>query len=285
MKKKLRAVVVGGGFGGMQAAQSIANLGLDTLLIDRNNYNTFVPLLYQVAAAQLEPEKIAYPLRTIVRRSENLRFLMAEVNHINFTDQLIETSEAAIPYDFLVLATGSQTQYLNVPGAEQYAFSMRNLHQAIAIRNHILHCFEKANAESDEFYRQKLLTFVIVGGGATGVEMAGTLVELKRVLLRDYPGLDFQQARIILVQSESALLPDLPSSLGRYTIRKLRHIGVEVQLQTRVTKVTPRSVHLQSGEIISTTTVIWTAGMEAARPRFSADVCTATKGKLVVQPT
>ncbi len=285
MHKKTRAVVVGGGFGGMQAAQSLASMGLDTLLIDRNNYNTFVPLLYQVASAQLEPEKIAYPLRTLVRRSGNLNFLMGEVRHINFSEQLVETHDAVIPYDFLVLATGSQTQYLGVSGADRYAFSMRNLGEAIAIRNHILHCFEKANAESDGFYREQLLTFVIVGGGATGVELAGTLVELKQVLLRDYPGLDFQKARIILLQSGDSLLGDLPPALGRYTLRRLSQIGVEVRLQSRVTQVTPTSVRLQSGETLSTATVIWTAGLEASRPRLSGELDTEAKGKLVVQPT
>ncbi|MEB3213203.1 MAG: NAD(P)/FAD-dependent oxidoreductase [Leptolyngbyaceae bacterium] len=285
VNQKLRAVVVGGGFGGMQAAQSLSKMGLDTLLIDRNNYNTFVPLLYQVAAGQIEPAKIAYPLRTIIRRSKNLRFLMDEVRHINFSDQLIETTDAVIPYNFLVLATGSQTRYLGVPGADQHAFSMRNLNEAIAIRNHILSCVEQANCETDERLRQQLLTFVIVGGGATGVELAGTLVELKRVFKKDYPDLDVRQVRIILVQSHNTLLGDLPPALGRYALRKLIRIGVKVRLESRVSEVTPTSVRLESGERISSATVIWTAGLEAARPSVSDNLKTASKGKLVVHPT
>ena len=285
MQRTIRAVVVGGGFGGMQAAQSLSRLGIDTLLIDRNNYNTFVPLLYQVAAAQIEPEKIAYPLRTAARCSDQLHFQMAEVQHIDFSSQRIETDRSDIPYDFLVLATGSQTQYFGVPGAERYAFPLRNLDEAIAIRHHILHCFEQANGESDRTLRRQLLTFVIVGGGPTGVEMAGTLVELKRSLMRDYPNLDFQDVRLMMVQSGHGLLSNLPPSLGRYTLRKLRRIGVEVHLQTRVNQVTPEGVCLESGKNLSAGTVIWTAGLAASRPATSKELETAPKGKLVVQPT
>ncbi|WP_017324042.1 NAD(P)/FAD-dependent oxidoreductase [Synechococcus sp. PCC 7336] len=285
MKRQLKAVVVGAGFGGMQAAQSLAKLGLEILLIDRNNYSTFIPLLYQVAAAQLEPEQIAYPIRTLVRHSTSIRFLMAEVHHINFSRQTIETEDAIIPYDFLVLATGSRTQFLGVPGAAQYALSMRNFDEAIAIRNHILQCFERANRSSDANRRQQLLTFSIVGGGPTGIEMAGALVELKGALRRDYPELDFQQIRIILLQSGNAILADLPPSLGRYTFHKLRQKGVEIQLQARVSQVTPTSIHLHSGMALPTATVIWTAGQEASIPRTSAELRTAAKGKLVVLPT
>ena len=285
MQRKLRAVVVGGGFGGMQAAQSLSKLGLETLLIDRNNYNTFVPLLYQVAAAQLEPEKIAYPLRTVVRRSSRIRFLMAEVQRIDFSEQVIETDDTTISYDFLVLATGSQTQFLGVPGAAEYAFSMRNLGESVAIRNHVLHCFEQANQEPDPVRREQLLSFVIVGGGPTGVEMAGTLVELKHVLVHDYPNLDFEQARIILLQSGNSLLANLPSELGRYTIRKLTRLGVEVRLHSKVSRVMPTAVRLASGELLDSATVIWTAGLEASHPTTSETLRTAAKGKLVVQPT
>ncbi|MEM9163773.1 MAG: NAD(P)/FAD-dependent oxidoreductase, partial [Cyanobacteria bacterium P01_F01_bin.4] len=285
MQRQLRAVIIGAGFGGMQAAQSLAKLGLEILLIDRNNYNTFVPLLYQVAAAQLEPEKIAYPLRTVVRRSAKIRFLMAEVQHINFSSQVIETNESVISYDYLVLATGSRTQFFGIPGAAEYSFSMRNLDEAVAIRNHILQCFEQANRESDADRRQQLLTFAIVGGGPTGVETAGTLVELKRSLVRDYPGLDFQQIRIVLLQAGEGLLANLPPALGRYTVRKLRKIGVEVQLGAMVSQVTPTGVYLQSGATLLTATVIWTAGLEAARPSASAELKTAARGKLVVEPT
>lgn len=208
-----RVVIVGAGFGGLQTAQSLANSGADVLLIDRHNYHTFVPLLYQVATGQIEPEYIAYPIRTILRRFKykkqhhkpTIQFLMTEVEQIDFSGQIVKTDSGAIDYDYLVLATGSRTQFWGVPGAEESAFPLRTLEEAVALRNHIFSCFEQAIQESDVSKRQQLLTFTIVGGGATGVEIAGALVEMVRgCLRRDYPTLDFREVKIILVQSAIA---------------------------------------------------------------------------------
>ena len=286
-----RVVIIGAGFGGLQAAQSLADYGADVLLIDRNNYHTFVPLLYQVATGQLEPEYIAYPIRTILRRFSFLRnkpkvqFLMAEVELIDFSRQTVETDSCVITYDFLVLATGSRTQFFGVPGASEYAFSMRTLEEAIAIRNHIFSCFERAIQESDSSRRQQLLTFTIVGGGPTGVEVVGAFVEMLRGhLRRDYRTL-FKEVRLILVQSGDRLLADLPKKLGTYTYKRLHQLGVKVYLQTKVIKVTFESLHLQNHEVISTATVIWTAGLEANSPTISEEVSLANKGKLLVHPT
>ncbi len=280
-----KVVVVGAGFGGMQAAQSLAHSGAEVLLIDRQNYNTFVPLLYQVAAAQIEPESIAYPLRTVLRRAPRTRFLMAEVQRIDFEHQVIESDNAVIAYDYLVLATGSQTQFLGVPGAADYAFPLRTLEQAVALRNHILQRFEQAVYERDPLQRQQLLTFVIVGGGPTGVEMAGTLVELKRSLRRDYPTLNWAEMRIVLVQSGDNLLVNLPERLGHYTTRKLRKLGVKVHFQTRVSRVTEQAVEYSDGSTLLAGTVIWSAGLEAAVPDATAPLTTARKHKLKVRPT
>ncbi|WP_414568508.1 NAD(P)/FAD-dependent oxidoreductase [Nostoc sp. CCY 9925] len=286
-----RVVIVGAGFSGLQTAQSLADSGVDVLLIDRHNYHTFVPLLYQVATGQLEPEYIAYPIRTTLRRFSLLRnepkvqFLMAEVEQIDFSGQTVETDSCVITYDFLVLATGSRTQFLGVPGASEYAFSMRTLEQAIAIRNHIFSCFEQAIQESDSSRRQQLLTFTIVGGGATGVEVAGALVEMVRGhLRRDYSTL-LQEVRLILVQSGDRLLAELPKKLGAYTHKRLHQLGVEVYLLSKVTRVTLESVHLQNDEVIPTATVIWTAGLEANYPTTSQEVSSGNKGKLLVHPT
>ena len=286
-----RVVIIGAGFGGLQAAQSLADSGADVLLIDRNNYHTFVPLLYQVATGQLEPEYIAYPIRTRLRRFSFLRnkpkvqFLMAEVELIDFSRQTVETDSCVITYDFLVLATGSRTQFFGVPGASEYAFSMRTLEEAIAIRNHIFSCFEQAIQESDSSRRQQLLTFTIVGGGPTGVEVVGAFVEMLRGhLRRDYRTL-FKEVRLILVQSGDRLLADLPKKLGTYTYKRLHQLGVKVYLQTKVIKVTFESLHLQNHEVISTATVIWTAGLEANSPTISEEVSLANKGKLLVHPT
>jgi NADH:ubiquinone reductase (H+-translocating) len=281
-----RIVIVGAGFGGLQAAQSLANSGADICLIDRHNYHTFVPLLYQVATSQLEPEYIAYPIRTILRRCSGVRFFWGEVKRIDFTAQVVYTDECAIAYDFLVMATGSKTQYLGVTGAGKYAFPLRNLTQAVKLRHQILSCLELASQESDPILRQQLLTFTIVGGGATGVEMAGAFTEMLRgKFRRDYPRLDLQQVRLIIVQSGDRLLAELPKKLGNYTYKKLTRLGVEIYLQTRVTEVTKTSVNLHNNEIIPTSTVIWTAGLEANSPETSQDISTAKKGKFLVDPT
>ncbi|MDJ0705514.1 MAG: NAD(P)/FAD-dependent oxidoreductase [Leptolyngbyaceae cyanobacterium MO_188.B28] len=286
MQRRRRVVIIGSGFGGMQAAQSLAGAEVEVVLIDRNNYHTFAPLLYQVAAAGLEPAQIAYPIRTILRRARNVHFLMAEVRRINFEARLVETDDAAISYDYLLLATGSQTQYLGTPGAAEHAFPMRNLNEAIALRNQVLTCFEQAMREPDPIRRQQLLTFVIVGGGPTGVELAGAFLELIRGPFRkDYPLLDVRQAQIVLVQSARRLLSDLPCQLGEYTQRKLCRLGVKVHLQTRVSQVNPTTVRLQDGREISAATVIWTAGLTAAMPPASRDLSTLKKKKLAVQPT
>ncbi|NET37970.1 MAG: NAD(P)/FAD-dependent oxidoreductase [Cyanothece sp. SIO1E1] len=286
MRKHLRVVIVGSGFGGMQAAQSLASAEVEVLLIDRNNYHTFVPLLYQVAVAELDPGQIAYPVRTLMRRSPNLNFLVAEVKRIDFSARRVETDAISINYDFLILATGSQTRFFGVPGASEYALSMRSVREAIALRNQILHRFEQAAQALDMDKRQQLLTFAIVGGGPTGVELAGALVELVRGPLRqDFPSLDPQQIKIVLIQSEARLLADLPPKLGNYTCRKLRQLGVQVYLQSRVSRVLPTMVQLQDGETISAATIIWTAGMTAAMPDASTDLSITHRRQLVVRPT
>lgn len=280
-----RVVVVGAGFGGMQTAQSLANSGADVLLIDRNNYNTFVPLLYQVAAAQIEPESIAYPLRTVLRRANRTQFMLADVQRVDFDHQLIETDNAVVPYDYLVLATGSQTQFMGVPGATDHAFALRTLDQAVALRNHILQRFEQAVREPDPTRRKQLLSFVIVGGGPTGVEMAGTLIELKKSLRRDYPGLNWQDMQIVLVQSGDNLLVNLPAKLGRYTARKLHKLGVTLYFNVRVSRVTDSRVELSDGCTLSAGTVVWAAGLEAATPEMAVEPQMARKQKLTVRST
>ena len=286
MRRNTRVVIVGAGFGGMQTACSLAKTHADVLLIDRNNYHTFVPLLYQVATAQIEAEKIAYPIRTLFRKSSNIRFLKDDVKRIDFSAQHIEAVSGKISYDVLVLATGSQTQFHNVPGANTYAWSMRTLSEAIALRNHFIDCFERASRENNPYRRRQLLTFIIVGGGATGVEMAGALAELLRgPIKKDYPSINLAEVRILLIQSASTLLPDLPARLGIYTARKLRALGVTVCLNTRVGHVQQGAVTLKDGERLESETVVWATGMEASVPKTSTDISVSRKGKLSVLPT
>ena len=284
-QERPRVVVVGAGFGGMQTAQSLAKSGAEVWIIDRNSYNTFIPLLYQVAAAQVEPEIIAYPIRTILRRAANTHFLRAEVRHLDFAQQVVKTDSATIPYDYLVLATGSQTQFLDVPGAAINAFSLRTLEQAVALRNHIFRRFEQASREPDPIRQQQLLRFVVVGGGPTGVEMVGTLVELRQALHKDYPELDLRKMQIDLVHSGDRLLANLPERLGLYTARKLHRLGVTLRFQTRVSRVGPAVVEFQDGSSLPVGTVIWAAGLEAALPKTADAPQTANIQKVRVRPT
>ncbi len=285
MQNRPRVVVIGAGFGGMQAAQSLSKSNANVLLIDQNDYHTFIPLLYQVAAAQLEPELIAYPLRTVLHRRPNLRFLMAKVNHVNATHQIVETDNSMVSYDYLVLATGSRVKFLGVPGARDYAFTLKSLDDAVSIRNHLLSRLEQVTRESDPLRREHLLTVVTVGGGATGVEVAGTLVEMKRSLQRDYPDLNLREMQIVLVQSGETLLPDLPRRLGHYAVRKLRRMGVTVHLQRNVTRILPDRVEFQDGGSLSVGTVIWSVGLEATLPSMDATLETAHRNKVIVRST
>ncbi|MGB7414566.1 MAG: NAD(P)/FAD-dependent oxidoreductase [Thermosynechococcaceae cyanobacterium] len=283
--KKARIVIVGAGFGGLQTAQSLKRLGADVLLINRENYHTFVPMLYQVATGQLEPDQIAYPIRNSIQQS-HLRYLMAEVRRVDFENQAVETTDLTIPYDYLVLATGSETQYLGVPGASEHTLPMRTLTEAITLRNHLFTRFEQAAQARDPQVRQSLLTVAIVGGGPTGVELAGAMVEVMRGrLARGYSSLDLRHMRLILLQGGDSLLPGLPQRLSTYTHRKLRRLGVEVHLATRVSRVTSETLHLENYQTLQASTIIWTAGVEAAAPATSMALPRAAKEKLIVQPT
>jgi NADH dehydrogenase len=291
--QKFPVVIIGAGFGGLQAAQSLVQSGKDVLLIDRHNYHTFVPLLYQVATAQLEPEHIIYPARTIIRRARRRHFLLAEVEQIDFAAQVIKTissgrlrQRAEIGYDFLVIATGSKSQYLGVDGAAEFAFSLQSIDRAVALRNQILECFEAASIEADPLRRQQLLTFVIIGGGATGTEVVGALVELLRSRIRhEYPTLNLREVKLILVQSGDRLLSELPPKLGIYTQKYLHKLGVEIRLSTRIDRITSDAVYLQDREVIPTKTAIWTAGVEASVPELSDNWQRGHKHKLRVLPT
>lgn len=284
--KRPQIVVIGAGFGGMQAARSLAQADADILLIDRNNYNTFIPLLYQAAFAQIEPAFIAYPVRTLFRQQRNLRFLMESVQAVDLEQKRIHTEQETISYDYLILATGSQSRRSDLTGVVDQTWMLRTLQDAIALRNHTLTCFERAAHEPDAFQRQQLLTFVIVGGGATGAEVAGALVELSRCLLRrDYPMLRSADVQIVLLQSGDRLLPDLPPNLGKYTQKKLRQLGVDVHLGAKVSAVEPHAIYLSNGQSIATETVIWTAGVEAALPEVVGPVEQNLKRKVAVLPT
>ena len=286
MLDRPRVVIVGAGFAGLWAARTLARSRAEVWLIDRNNYHTFLPLLYQVGAAEVEPEEIAYPVRRIFRHWRNIHFVMADANRIDLAARRVETENESIFYDYLVLATGSATHFFGVPGAAEHAFALKTLEQGIALRNHIVEQFENAARATDPESRQRALTFVIVGGGATGVEFAGALAELVRgPLVKDYPYLDSRASRIVLIESMDTLLSGMPDPLRAYALSRLRQMGVDVRLDAAVREITHDAVYLRNGQVIPAETVVWTAGVRGDPKASAWGLPTARNGRVNVMPT
>jgi NADH dehydrogenase len=255
-------VVLGAGFGGLWATRTFAKHPVKVILIDRNNYHTFFPLLYQVGAAELEPEEIAQPLRKIFWNQANVRFQLGEVRGIDYSTKTVHLTHHQVQYDYLVVALGSKPNYNGIPGAAEYAFSLKSLEEGVALRNQILRSFERAACEADPQRRRGWLTFVIVGGGATGVEFAGALMELiNGSLHRDFPELDFKQVQVLLLEGSDRLLRDMPDRLSEYARARLQKMGVQVRLKSPLVKVAPEGVVLKDGSRIPSRTVVWTAGV------------------------
>ncbi len=281
-----RVVIIGAGFGGLWAARKLARLQADVWVVDRNNYHTFFPLLYQVAAAELEPEDIIYPVRSILHKYSNIRFLLGEVSRIDFTQRKVQIGSQSLPYDYLILSVGSKPNFFGVNGAAEHALPLRTLEDAVQLRNHILCRFEAASYEPDEAIRRHMLTFTIVGGGPTGVEFAGALAELVRMpLRRDYPNLDFSQVHLLLLEASDRLLTGTPQRLHSYTFKHLRQMGVDVQLNTPVSQITSQGVTLKDGNVIPTETVVWTAGVGGADLPGNWGLPTRRNGQVDVLPT
>ncbi len=286
IRKPPRVVILGAGFGGLWAARTLARAPVEIVLVDRNNYHTFLPLLYQVGAAELEPEDIAYPVRSVLRKFPRARFCMAEIRNIDFTARIVETDGPALAYDHLILAAGSATHYYGVPGASEHAFPLKTLEEGIALRNQVLRSFERALREQAAELRRRHLTFTIVGGGATGVEFAGALAELIRgPLAKDFPRLDLRETRVILLEARGSLLPNLPERLREYALKRLRRMGVDVRLNTPVRRVTESEALAAEGEIIPTDTIVWTAGVRGNPAAQSWLLPASADGRLRVLPT
>lgn len=281
-----RVVIVGAGFGGLRVARGLAGVEADVLILDRHNYHCFQPLLYQVATAGLEPEEIAQPVRRILRGMPNVRFRMASVREIDVENRRLVTDDGTIPYDYLVLAMGSTSHYFGLDRLAATAFGLKYLNQAVALRNHLLECFEKASAERDSDYRASLLTFVVAGGGPTGVEFAGALAELIRhVLVHDYVGLDVKDARVLLVEAGPTIMPLLRPSLQKAAVRSLRQIGVDVRTNAAVKDFDGEAVQLADGTTIPARTLVWAAGVRAASVASSPGLPTGRGGRIKVGPT
>lgn len=260
--EKTRVVIVGAGFAGLAAAKAFADAAAEVLLLDRHNYHTFLPLLYQVAAAEIDPSQIGFPVRTILRPLDNVDFLMTEVERIDLEGETVITAQGPVPYDYLILATGSEARFFGIPGAQDATFTMKSMADGVDLRNHMLSKFEEASRERDSERRRRLLTFVVIGGGPSGVEYAGALMELiAGPLARDYPNFCVDDARVVLVEAMPSLLGAMPQKLGRYSAERLQKMGVEVLLDTAVAEVTPHAVTLANGTSIATETAVWTAGV------------------------
>lgn len=258
-------VIVGAGFGGLTAAKRLKNAPVRITLVDRNNYHLFQPLLYQVAIAGLVPSQIAYPLRTIFRKQKNLTFQMGEVTSIDFEKKYVKLNGSVIAYDYLLLAVGGETNFFGMDSLKENAFQLKDIESAVATRNHLLKMFEKASREADPEKRRAMLTFVVVGGGPTGVETSGALAELiAHVMRREYPELDIREARVSLLEAGNTLIASYPTELRRATLRLLQKKKVEVQFGARVTDYNSQRVRLGDGSEIQANTLIWTAGVKAA---------------------
>jgi NADH dehydrogenase len=274
------------GFGGLRAAKVLAGSDIELIMVDRNNYHLFQPLLYQVATAGLEQEAIAYPLRGLTRSWRNSSFLLAEIRGIDLIEKSVLTDAGVVPYDYMIVAAGSRTNFFGMESVATYAFDLKRLDQAEDLRNHILLMFEQASREPDREQRSALLTFVIVGGGPTGVEFAGALRELiVYVLSKDYQAISSAETRIVLVEAADSLLTSMPPDLRQYAYHKLSSMGVEILLKTRVIGATEESVELYGGSVITSHTLFWSAGVAAADLAGSLNgVERGTAGRIIVLP-
>jgi NADH dehydrogenase len=257
-------VIVGAGFGGLEAAKALNRAAVDVIVIDRQNHHCFQPLLYQVATAALSPAEIAWPIRHILRQQRNATVLMAEVSGIDLAGRCIQTSAGPISYDYLVIATGATHSYFGHDHWIDFAPGLKRIEDATRIRRSILLAFEHAELAHDDAERQRLLTFVIVGGGATGVEMAGAIAEIARqTLAKDFRRIDPRSSRIILLEAGPRVLPTLPEDLSAYAERTLTRMGVDVRTSTCVINCDRRGVDLDRGRM-DASTIIWAAGVVAS---------------------
>jgi NADH dehydrogenase len=259
-----RVVIVGAGFGGLEAAKALARASVEVIVIDRHNHHTFQPLLYQVATAALSPADVAWPIRHILRSQRNATVLMEDVVGVDLGRKCLRTNVGEIAYDYLIIATGAMHSYFGHDDWAPFAPGLKRIEDGTRIRRSILIAFERAEAAADRATQNKLLTFVIIGGGATGVEMAGAIAEIARqTLATDFRRIDPTSAHIVLIEAGPRLLPTFPPELSDYVRSTLMNAGVDVKTDTMVTKCDSAGVDTNSGRI-DASTVIWAAGVTAS---------------------
>lgn len=284
--RRPHVVILGAGFGGLAAARALANKDVRVTVVDRNNFHGFQPLYYQVATAGLEPEEVAHNVRDIVRAARNTDVRMGTVERIDLDAHTLAFADGPdLAFDHLIVAAGAETAYYGVPGAREHGFPLKSLQDGIALRNHVLSLFEDYNVYRDDLH-EGTLTFVVVGGGATGVETAGALSELYRVSLRrDFKGFDTRrEAHVILVERAGSLLAGYPDDLRAYAKEALQRRQVEVRVNAPVARVDAEGVHLEGGEVIPSKTVVWAVGVEASPVARMLGVETGRGGRVKVRP-
>ncbi len=275
--KTPHVVIVGGGFGGLELAKSLRKAPVHITIVDRHNYHTFQPLLYQVATGGLEADSIAYPLRKVFRNSRKVAIRLANVTGIDTEAQILKTSFHDIHYDYLIIATGSTNNFFSFEGIKDKLITLKTVPDALNLRSYVLQNFEKAVAEDNEEYFSELVNIAIVGGGPTGIELAGAIAEMRRYILPlDYPELDMTKMRIVLFQSDPELLNGMSDFASQKALDYLRSLDVEVRLDEKVTAYDGDVLTTETGYQLRTETVIWTAGVKANFPPGLPAEATAT---------
>ena len=271
--QKKRVVIVGGGLGGLRLAEDLYGSGMQVVLIDKNNFHQFPPLIYQIASAGIDPSSISFPFRQIFRKRKDFYFRMAEARMVDTDKKILQTSIGKIDYDYLVLAAGATTNFFGNKNIEEWAIPMKTVPEAMGLRNALLSNFERALTCATEEERQELLNVVIVGGGATGVEIAGALSEMKRyVIPYDYPDMDFSLMHIYLIEAGDRLLAGMSQDSSRKAYDFLKSMGVDVQFGKMVTDYRDHKVIMKDGTEIPTRTFLWVSGIRAnAMPGISDD--------------
>ncbi len=283
--QRRQVVVLGAGFGGLTFCQTFHHPVAEVTVVDRQNHHLFQPLLYQVATAGLSAPEIAQPIRSILSDRRDLTVLMDTVQEIDLENRQIVMEKARLNYDFLILALGGVTSYFGHPEWETFAPGLKSLRDALHIRGQLLLAFEKAENETDPAIKEKLMTMVVVGGGPTGVELAGSFAELARnVLACDFKRIDPQKARIILIEMGPVLLPQMDPELGEDAAEQLRSKGVIVRTSSKVKKITHQKLELENGELIEADTIVWAAGVGAVPLTRKLPVEVDKAGRIKVQP-
>jgi NADH dehydrogenase len=282
--RRPQVVIVGAGFGGLEAVNALAKSPVDVTVIDRHNHHCFQPLLYQVATAALASPDIAWPIRSILRGQQNARVIMADVTGVDIDERRVHAGPLEIPYDYLVLASGATHSYFGHDEWAPFAPGLKSVDDALEVRRRILLAFERAELTEDDVERRRLLTFAIVGGGPTGVEMAGAIAEVAQDTLKsDFRRIDPRTARIVLIEAGPRILPTFPERLSRYAERALGRMGVQVRTLATVTECRKDGVSLKDGRI-DADTIIWAAGVTASPAARWIGAETDKAGRIKVMP-